>query len=190
MSAKLKKFLPLIAPAIIFAALLIAQMSMHGTTTSASRINLENEKAQAYEAKFSNLTLKSTKGTVYNLLKQKQPIIILNFWASWCRPCLSEFAALKKLVDRMGSDKLLVVGINNDTENPKKAVKKIEEDLSLNFESVIDKDSEIADEFFVNEIPTSIVFFKGKVIHFEKKEFDFMSKDFISLLEKKLSLLQ
>lgn len=187
MSTKIKQFFPILAASAVFALLLVLQMSLHGTQSSAKGIGIANEKAQAFESNFSKLKLTTTKGSQHTLAEAKQPIIILNFWASWCRPCLSEFASLKKLVDKFGSDKLLVIGINNDSDNPKKAVMKTEKDLRLNFESSLDLDGSIANSFFINEIPASIVFHKGKVIHFENKEFDFMSEDFISLIEKKLS---
>lgn len=185
--SKVKQFLPIILAALAFAALLIAQMSIHGTSSSASGIGIANEKAQAYQAKFDELKLETTKGSKHDFSNLSQPIVILNFWASWCRPCLSEFETLKKFVKKFGPDKVLVVGINNDATDTLKAIKKIEDKLELNFESVADSDSKIAEDFFINEIPSSIVFHKGKVIHFENREFDFMDKKFLALIEKKLS---
>ncbi|MEX1099489.1 MAG: TlpA disulfide reductase family protein [Bacteriovoracaceae bacterium] len=185
---KIKKFFPLLLSILAFIALLIAQMSIHGTSSSAGKLNIGAEKAQAYEAKFGNLAFTTTKGTKLDFSKVSQPIVILNFWASWCRPCLSEFETLKKLVSKYGPEKVLVIGVNNDAENPKKAVKKVEKDLDLNFESMIDLDGSVAKDFFISEIPASIVFHKGKVVHFENREFDFMSKKFLGLIDQKLAL--
>ncbi|MCO4752923.1 MAG: TlpA family protein disulfide reductase [Bacteriovoracaceae bacterium] len=167
--------------------LLVAQMSLHGNSSSASKLSISTEKVQSYQVNYANLTLETTKGTQHKLSNVKQPIVILNFWASWCRPCLSEFETLKKLVDKYGPEKILVLGVNNNSENQKKEIKQTEDKLALNFESVADKDSEITSKFFINEIPASIVFHKGKVIHFENREFDFMNKKFIALLDLKLA---
>ncbi|MEX0799032.1 MAG: hypothetical protein WD025_06290, partial [Bacteriovoracaceae bacterium] len=60
--------------------------------------------------------------------------------------------------------------------------------LDLNFESMIDLDGSVAKDFFISEIPASIVFHKGKVVHFENREFDFMSKKFLGLIDQKLAL--
>lgn len=184
--SKIKKFFPITTLIALFVALLVGQMSLHGTPSSASKLNIAAEKAQAYEANFGILELATTKGSKHKLAKATQPIVILNFWASWCRPCLSEFESLKQLVEKYGPDKILVVGVNNDSEQPKKAVRKVEKDLSLNFESVIDSDGKITNGFFISEIPASVVFHKGKVIHFENREFDFMSKEFLALIDQKL----
>lgn len=185
-TTKAKQFFPLALATAAFVFLLVVQMALHGSSSSAGSLEIANEKAQAYEAKFGALKVETTKGTKHDFSKAEQPIVILNFWASWCRPCLSEFATLKRFVKRFGPEKVLVVGINNDSDNPKKAVMKVEKDLDLNFESVVDEDGKIAGDFLINEIPASIVFHRGKVIHFENREFDFMSKDFINLIEKKL----
>lgn len=184
--SKIKKFFPLTIFIVVFVALLVGQMSLHGTPSSASKLNIAVEKDQAYEANFGFLELTTTKGSKHKLSETIQPIVILNFWASWCRPCLSEFESLKRLVDKYGADKILVVGVNNDSEQPEKAVRKVEKDLSLNFESVIDSDGKITNKFFISEIPASVVFHRGKVVHFENSEFDFMSKKFLALIDQKL----
>ena len=183
----LKKFFPILIAASIFIVMLVAQMSIHGSSSSASKLNISAEMVQAYEANFSEITLTTTKSSVLNLSKVKQPIVILNFWASWCRPCISEFKTLKQLVSKYGGEKLLVLGVNNDTDDQLKLIQSTEDKLKLNFESVADIEGKITSKFFINEIPASIVYYKGLVIHFKNSEFDFMSKSFIELLDSKLS---
>lgn len=42
--------------------------------------------------------------------------ILLNFWATWCAPCLKEMPLLNELNDRYAADDLKVVGISLDDE--------------------------------------------------------------------------
>lgn len=184
---KLKKFFPILTALGIFVFMLVAQMSLHGTSSSASKLNISTEMVQAYEANFAELKLETTKNSKHKLSTAEQPIVILNFWASWCRPCISEFETLKRLVSKYGPSQLLVIGINNDSDDQLKEIKIVEKKLGLNFESVADVDGKITSKFFINEIPASIVFHKGRVIHFENKEFDFMGKSFLKLIDSKLS---
>lgn len=132
---------------------------------------------------FKELTLTTTKGNKIKLSEHTDKIVILNFWASWCRPCLSEFESLKKLIEKFPKEKILVIGINNDEEEPLKAVKKIEKKLNLNFESVVDTSSITTTKFQISAIPASIIFNKGKVIHFVNKEFNFLDSRFIKTLD-------
>jgi len=38
--------------------------------------------------------------------------VLINFWASWCEPCVSEMPALQTLAQRHGNDKLVVLAVN------------------------------------------------------------------------------
>ena len=161
-------------------------MFISGKDLSASKLQVNKEKYASYENNFQKLILKTTKGSEFNLKDVKQPIVVLNFWASWCTPCLKEFSALKQFVTKFPSEKVLVLGINNDDDEPLKAISKTEKDLALNFESVVDKDNEITSSFFISAIPASIVFKNGKVIYFANKEFDFNDDDFVNLIQREL----
>jgi thiol-disulfide isomerase/thioredoxin len=187
---QMKKFLPAFIISIMFTVVLVTQMAVNGQSSNAAKVDENKAKYSVYEDQFSKTKLITTKKTEINLSKQKQPIIVLNFWASWCQPCLAEFQTLKKFIKLFPKEDVLVIGINNDDENPKRAIKKTEKDLKLNFESTIDTDSKITSSFLVEKIPASIVFYKGKVIHYVNEEFDFMNAKFthkIKMLLKKSS---
>lgn len=182
-----KKIFPILAIFTFFVTVMVLQMSLNGNYTSAQKTSITEEKSKAYEEIFNNLKLETTKGSVFELKDINQDLVILNFWASWCQPCVSEFKALNELVDMFSSEQLLVVGINNDDEEPLKNIKKVEKKYNLKFESVMDVDSDIAGKYRINNIPASVVYYKGKVIHFVNKEFDFVNDGFVDLLKSKIS---
>jgi len=183
---QMKKFFPAFIISILFTVILVTQMAINGQSSNASKVDKNKAKYSVYEDQFSKTKFITTKKTEINLIKQKQPIIVLNFWASWCQPCLSEFETLKKFTEQFSKEDVLVVGINNDDETPKKAIKKTEKDLELNFESIIDSSSNVTSSFLVEKIPASIVFYNGKVIHYVNEEFDFMNKKFLYKIKKLL----
>lgn len=181
----MKKFLPAIFISFVFTLMLVSQMLINGQELSASRIEVNRERFSLYEDKFHKLKATDTKGNLINLKEEKAPIVIVNFWASWCTPCIAEFESLNKLKDKFG-DKIKIIGINNDTEEPLKAVKKIESKYKLSFNSISDPNGDYAEAFNISKVPSSIVYHNGKVIKFSGKEFDFMSEEFISLLKSKI----
>lgn len=181
----MKKFFPAVLLAFLFTAMMVSQMLINGEELSASKMSKVEEKHGLFESEFSKLEIKTTKGTKIKLSERSEPIVIVNFWASWCQPCVREFKSLNQLLEKY-QDKVYVIGINNDTERPLKAIKKIENEYGLKFESMSDVDSEIASKFNVNRIPSSFVFYKGKVLTFAEKEFNFMDEDFLKKLDKKL----
>ena len=161
-----------------------SQLIINGQELSASLTQKNNSRFSLFEDQFQKLQATSSTGKVIDLKSLKEPIIILNFWASWCLPCLAEFPSLNRLSETYPK-KIKVIGINNDTEDVEKSVKKIQEKYSLNFESIIDTAGEFADKFKVMSLPATIVFHKGKVIKFITTEYDFMSSEFLSVVEKR-----
>lgn len=182
-----KKIFPIMAIFTFFITVLVLQMTLSGNYSSAQKTSITEEKTKAYEDIFDELKLETTKGSKFELKELDQEIVILNFWASWCQPCVSEFKALNDLIGMFPENKLIVIGINNDDENASKAIKKIEKKYELKFESVKDEDSDIAGKYRINNIPASIVYHKGKIIHFVNKEYDFTNSEFVSLLKSKMS---
>jgi thiol-disulfide isomerase/thioredoxin len=182
----MKKFFPAIFISFVFTALMVSQMLINGQELSASKIDNNKEKYTVYESQFTKLKGSTSRGSKVDLENETKPIVILNFWASWCRPCLTEFKSLNKLVESYG-DKVLVLGVNSDTEDAKKEVVKIETKYKLAFESLLDERGKLASLFNVTAIPSSIIFHKGKVIGFFNKEHDFMSEKFLALLKEKLN---
>ncbi len=43
---------------------------------------------------------------------------VLNFWASWCPPCVAEMPSLQRLHDKMAARGVIVLGINEDDARP------------------------------------------------------------------------
>lgn len=44
----------------------------------------------------------------------KGKIVILNFWATWCQPCMKEMPSLDRLAARLPTEKFAVVAVNED----------------------------------------------------------------------------
>ena len=160
-------------------------MAVDGVSSSASKLKPEQEKQALYENLYKNLKLELSDGKTYELTKVTEPLVLLNFWASWCAPCMKEFKTLTKLKNKYG-DKILIVGINNDEDDQKNAIKKTEERNKLNFSSYADNNSNMTSAFMISSIPATIVFYKGKYIYAHYEEMNFLDSDFISLLDSKL----
>lgn len=180
----MKKFFPALFVSLVFTGLLVVQMSISGRKSDASKLESNKTKYAAFEAVFQKLKLKTTHGTKLKLSEVKQPIVLLNFWASWCLPCVQEFSSLNKFISNFPKDQVLVVGINNDDESPLKSIKKTEKEYNLAFESYSDHNSQITSSFFISKIPVSIAFYKGKVIHYSNEEFNFMDENFLLKVKK------
>jgi thiol-disulfide isomerase/thioredoxin len=182
----MKKFFPVLMLIFAFSGFLAGQVFFEMIDSKAGQFGKSKEKFGLYENLYQELELKTTKGSTFKLKEQKSPVVILNFWASWCQPCLKEFASLTEFKKKYPDEKVLVIGINNDEENQKKLITKTEKKYNLNFESVQDTNSTITSRFLISEIPVSIIYSNGKVMDVTYGETEFTSKDFTSQIDQVL----
>jgi thiol-disulfide isomerase/thioredoxin len=76
---------------------------------------------------------------------------IINFFASWCDPCLDEIPELKKFSEK--STNATVIGVALDDE---KNVKKLIEDMKINYQIVLDN-GKFSKNLGINSIPTTLI---------------------------------
>jgi peroxiredoxin len=75
------------------------------------------------------------QGSTVDLTAYRGKVVLLNFWATWCEPCLTEIPRFKKWQQQYGRRGLQVVGVSmDDEEGP---VRDLYRKLSLNFPVVM-----------------------------------------------------
>ena len=53
-------------------------------------------------------------GESYTLEKFRGKVVLVNFWATWCGPCVRELPSLKRLNARLGGDRLAILALSQD----------------------------------------------------------------------------
>lgn len=182
----MKKFIPVLLFIMAFSGFLSTQILWDHFHLNAQQEDQDKQKYSVYETNFQTLKLTTTKGQDVKVSEIKSPIVILNFWASWCLPCVKEFPSLVKFQEKY-KGQVTVLGINGDEEDPEMNIKKVEAKYKLNFESAADPMSVISNKFMISTYPVSLVYHKGKVIYVNKKIHDFMDKEFLDLIDSHLS---
>jgi len=86
----------------------------------------------------------------------KSKYLYIDFWASWCGPCIAEFPDLIKIYDEYHENCLNILGISFDTNEI--AWKKALETHRVNWEMVIAKnEKEMRDAYLISGIPFGIL---------------------------------
>jgi thiol-disulfide isomerase/thioredoxin len=179
----MKKFFPLFIFSFLLIFALVSDLFFDTKGLNAQQMSKSKERNTLYEKLYNELTFKTISGERILLKNQKAPVVIINFWASWCAPCLKEFPKLIELVSKFPKSKLLILGINTDDSLNMKQLKKKIKSLNLNFSSVADVDGAITSKFHVTKIPVSIIFKDGKVQEVTNGEKDFLEKSLINLIQ-------
>ncbi len=59
---------------------------------------------------------KDIKGRTFSLTDFKGKYLLLNFWASWCEPCIAELPAINRINDTYSSNQLEILSVTQDTK--------------------------------------------------------------------------
>ena len=111
-------------------------------------------------------------------------LLLLNFWATWCRPCKEEMPSLDRLQVNQNLSNLKIFAINISQESKKK-VDSFFEDLNIeNFDPYFDAPTTLAKTFSLRGVPTSILIDKnGKEFARIMGSIDFNDQIFINWLK-------
>ena len=85
-----------------------------------------------------DLKLRDMHGAEVNLADFKGKPMLINFWATWCPPCLEEIPYFVELVDKYKDDGLVVLGIS--TDDTADQVRPFANNLKMNYPVLIGLD--------------------------------------------------
>ena len=143
---------------------------------------IHNEKKKIEKAEFFN-----SKNKKVSLNDYKSNIVIINFWATWCAPCKEEMPHLNQLKSKSKFKDIEIIPINIADEELKKSKEFFEELNINNLEIFYGSSIELAKEFKLRGIPTTIIIDKegyefARIIGF----IDFENKSFLDWLSNHL----
>jgi thiol-disulfide isomerase/thioredoxin len=112
--------------------------------------------------------------------------VLINFWASWCRPCREEAPSLQSLVDGLAAGDFAVVAVNVQ-EDPA-AVAEYLRASGLRLPVALDTDGDVSFRYAVKGFPTTyLVGREGRIVAFQLGGVDFASAAFRALVDSVLS---
>jgi len=78
--------------------------------------NLYSEKSQLSDALYSSKLVEVQTGETKALTKFRHKVLVVNFWATWCGPCVKEMPGLSKLQAELDVDDVQIIGIGIDSQ--------------------------------------------------------------------------
>ena len=118
--------------------------------------NLKNLVVHKDPKKLEKINFKNINNEIINLNKFENSLVIINFWATWCAPCIEEMPSLDRLQANPSFKNLQIVPINVGRDNAKKS-KNFYKKLNINNLGLyFDKDMELANKFLLRGLPTTV----------------------------------
>ncbi|MHB8874255.1 MAG: TlpA family protein disulfide reductase [Myxococcaceae bacterium] len=112
-------------------------------------------------------SLEKFGGGTLSLEEQRGKVVMLDFWATWCKPCVVEMPSLVKLAGEFEGRGLVFVAANSDDESEQKAAVGIFVDQAVPGlgRHVVFADGPVSGDYGVETLPTLFLIDReGKII--------------------------
>jgi len=115
-----------------------------------------------------DFTGENLDGKPVRLKDYKGKVVLLDFWASWCAPCIKEFPSLVKLRERYKDKGFEIIGVNMDSKVSKaeKFLDKHEEIVWPNVLDILAEDTPVSDLYGVVPLPATFLIDRKGVVRY------------------------
>lgn len=100
--------------------------------------------------------LPAPDGTKRSLASWRGHYVLLNFWATWCPPCLEEMPSMQSLHSKYADQKFTVVALSSDKGGAAE-VQPFVDKLGVTFPILLDVDGKIAGVYGARDLPLSFL---------------------------------
>ena len=131
------------------------------------------------------LKIKDEEGRVFNLDDLKGKVVLVNFWATWCGPCVEEIPSLVRLGKKMEGKpfKVVTVDIGETKEHVTQFLKMLK--IEPNFKVLFDTDGQAAKDWKIYAYPSNYILGKNhKVRYAFRGALEWDNADTIGVIER------
>lgn len=113
------------------------------------------ELSEAPVALALELSLPDLSGQPRSLDEFSGKVVLVNFWASWCRPCIEEMPTLQRLAEAMRDRPFAIIGVN--VGETRRRVQAAVKRLGIDFPVLLDKDNVVFRRWGATVLPSAYV---------------------------------
>ncbi|QKG79839.1 TlpA family protein disulfide reductase [Tenuifilum thalassicum] len=109
--------------------------------------------------------LQGKKVNIQNVIAEK-PLVVLTFWASWCKPCHQELNSIADLYEEWNEETgVEVVAISIDDSRASGKVKSLVAGNDWPFIVLLDENADLKRALNITNVPFLLLFKNGKIVH-------------------------
>jgi cytochrome c biogenesis protein CcmG/thiol:disulfide interchange protein DsbE len=125
------------------------------------REDVGRQVARGLEAPAFSLPALATGKTV-SLADQRGQVVLLNFWATWCKPCEDEMPAMDRLYRALAPEGFEMLAVSVDEERD--VVEKFRQRLGVAFPILLDPGQDVSRRYQTTGFPESLLIDRSGVI--------------------------
>ena len=126
----------------------------NGPDSKEARAMIDNPR-RARESFAPDFSFVTKEGEYFTLQDVKGKVVLLDFWASWCKPCQSALPTLQHLSKKYGKEQFVLISVSGDMNE--QAWQSFISQHRMDWPQVLDRDRKINRLFKVSAIPTYVL---------------------------------
>ena len=131
------------------------------------------------------INLEDTSGRRFKLDDYKGKVTVINFWATWCPPCVHEIPSLNKLKEKMQGLPFKLISINYAED--KETINQFMQKVHVEYPVLLDTDGDFARNWNVITYPSTFVIDKnGKIVYGVNGAIEWDDEVYIKMLKNLL----
>ncbi len=128
------------------------------------------------------LILPDMTATMVDLTQLKGTVVLVNFWATWCGPCVREIPSISRLVKKLEGKPFRVLAIN--INEPKSEIRRFLEQFNVNFDILLDTDGQVVRDWNVYAYPSNFVIDRtGAIRYVYRGALEWDDSDIVNVIE-------
>jgi thiol-disulfide isomerase/thioredoxin len=146
----------------------------------------------------TDFTLYNLDGEAITLSELKGKTVVLDFWATWCGPCIASFPGMQQVVNKYKDDDNVAIFFIDTFEDGEDRIDKVSnfiKDNNYDFNVLIDPTREnsrkhiVADQFEIQGIPTKIIIGPSGNIKFKSVGFNGSAEKTVSEIDAMIEII-
>ena len=128
------------------------------------------------------LKLPDLSGQQHNIRDYAGKVVLVNFWASWCQPCLMEMPSMQRLHKAMHGRPFSILAV--DVEESKSKVWRFKKLLNISFTTLLDSKGKAMKDWDIEILPTSyLIDSEGRMRYGVRGTLEWDTEEVIQLIE-------
>jgi peroxiredoxin len=104
-----------------------------------------------------DFTLSDMQGKAHTLSDYRGQVVMLNFWATYCGPCIKEMPSMQRLKERLAGKPFAILAIDMAEEQADVESFFTRHKIKVNFPILLDPDGTVVEQWMISAVPTTFI---------------------------------